>query len=152
MKKIYIFIIVIILLLLYSCSNKTLDVSDLEKSNIAVDCDNINVTVQENTIKSSKENITLLLKNKTEYEYFYDLYFELEVELDNQWCKVPFNKNHEFNDIGLLLKGNGVSNEEIELSKYFSDLPDGKYRIAKNFYLDGAKTIVVGLFNINKQS
>lgn len=60
MKKIYIFIIVIILLLLYSCSNKTLDVSDLEKSNIAVDCDNINVTVQENTIKSSKENITLV--------------------------------------------------------------------------------------------
>ena len=47
MKKIYIFIIVIILLLLYSCSNKTLDVSDLEKSNIAVDCDNINITVQE---------------------------------------------------------------------------------------------------------
>lgn len=92
MKKIYIFIIVIILLLLYSCSNKTLDVSDLEKSNIAVDCDNINITVQEDTIKSSKENITLLLKNKTEYEYFYDLYFELEVELDNQWCKVPLIK------------------------------------------------------------
>ena len=152
MKKIYIFSIVIILFILYSCSSKTLDVSNLERSNIVVDCDNINVTVQEDTIKSSKENITLVLKNKTEYEYFYGVDFELEVELDNQWYKVPFDKNPEFTDLGLLLKGNSESNEKIELYKYFSDLTDGKYRIVKKFYLDGAKTVVVGLFNINKQS
>ena len=152
MKKIYIISIVIILFILYSCSSKTLDVSNLERSNIVVDCDNINVTVQEDTIKSSKENITLVLKNKTEYEYFYGVDFELEVELDNQWYKVPFDKNPEFTDLGLLLKGNSESNEKIELYKYFSDLTDGKYRIVKNFYLDGAKTVVVGLFNINKQS
>ena len=152
MKKIYIFSIVIILFILYSCSSKTLDVSNLERSNIVVDCDNINVTVQEDTIKSSKENITLVLKNKTEYEYFYGVDFELEVELDNQWYKVPFDKNPEFTDLGLLLKGNSESNEKIELYKYFSDLTDGKYRIVKNFYLDGSKTVVVGLFNINKQS
>lgn len=148
MKKIYIFSIVIMLFILYSCSSKTLDVSNLEPSNIIVDCDNINVTVQEDTIKSSKENITLVLENTTEHEYFYGAYFELEVELDNQWYKVPLSKNAEFNEIGLLLKGNGESNEEIELSKYFSDLPDGKYRILKDFYLDGAKTVIVGLFNI----
>lgn len=150
MKKFYIFSIVIMLFILYSCSSKTLDLSALEPSNIVVDCNKINVTVQENTIKSSKENITLVLENKTEYEYFYEAYFELEVKLDNQWYKVPLSKNAEFNEIGLLLKGNSESNEEIQLSKYFSDLPDGNYRILKDFYFDGAKTVVVGLFNIKK--
>ncbi|MBQ8999621.1 MAG: hypothetical protein IJ086_13150 [Clostridium sp.] len=43
---------------------------------------------------------------------------------------------------------NSCSNKTLDVS----DLPDGKYRIVKNFYLDGAKTVVVGLFNINKQS
>lgn len=146
----YIFIIVIMMFIFYGCSRKTLDVSSLQPSDIVIDCDNINVTVQEETIKSSKENITLILENKTEYEYFYGVDFELEVELDNQWYKIPFDKNHEFIEIGLILKGNGKSNEEIELSKYFSDLPEGKYRVVKTFYLDGLKNVVVGLFNIKK--
>ena len=111
---------------------------------------NINITVKEETIKSSKENITLVLENKTEYEYFYGVDFELEVELDNKWYKIPFDKNTAFIEIGLLLKGNGESKEEIELYKYFSDLPDGKYRIVKTFYLDDEKTVAVGLFNIKE--
>ena len=87
MRKVYIFSIVIIMFIFYGCSSKTLDVSNLEPSDIVIDCDNINVTVQEETIKSSKENITLVLENKTEYEYFYGVDFELEVELDNQWYR-----------------------------------------------------------------
>lgn len=151
MKKNYIFSIAIMLFLLYGCSIKDLNISDLEPSNIVVDCNNISITIQEDTIKSSKEDITLVLQNKTEYEYFYGVDFELEVESNNQWYKIPFDKNPEFIEIGLTLKGNSESNEKIELSKYFSDLPDGKYRIVKTFYLDGTKTVVVGLFNITKQ-
>lgn len=149
MKKVYIFSIVIMMFILYGCSNKVLDISDLEPSNIVVECDNINLTVKEETIKSSKEKITLVLENKTEYKYFYGVEFELEVELDNSWYKVPFDKNPEFTEIGLLLNGNSKSEEKIELYKYFSDLPEGKYRIVKTFYLDGVKTVVAGLFNIN---
>ncbi len=150
MKKIYILSIVIIMFIFYGCTSKTLDISDLEPSNIVVDSKNINITVKEETIKSSKENITLVLENKTEYEYFYGVDFELEVELDNKWYKIPFDKNTAFIEIGLLLKGNGESKEEIELYKYFSDLPDGKYRIVKTFYLDDEKTVAVGLFNIKE--
>ena len=119
MKKIYIFSIVIMMFILYGCSIKTLYISDLEPLDIVVDYDNINLTVKEDTIKSSKENITLVLENKTEYEYFYGVDFELEVELDNKWYKVPLDKNPAFIEIGLLLKGNSESEEEIELSKYF---------------------------------
>lgn len=150
MKKVYIFSIVIMMFIFYGCSSKTLNVSNLEPSDIVIDCDNINVVVQEETIKSSKESITLVLENKTEYEYFYGVDFELEVELDNRWYKIPFDKNPEFIEVGLILKGNGESNEKIELSKYFSDLPEGKYRVVKTFYLDGLKNVVAGLFNIKK--
>lgn len=150
MKKIYIFSIVIMMFILSGCSSKTLNISDLEPSNIVVDCDNINIKVKEDTIKSSKEKITLVLENKTEYEYSFGVDFELEVELDDNWYKIPFDKNPEFIEIARLLKGNSKSKEEIELSKYFSDLPDGKYRILKTFYLDGQKTVVAGLFNIKK--
>ncbi|MDU1314077.1 MAG: immunoglobulin-like domain-containing protein [Clostridium septicum] len=150
MKKIYILSIVILMFILYSCSSKTLNISDLEPSNIVVDYDTINATVKEDPIKSSKENITLVLKNKTKYEYFYGVDFELEVELDDNWYKIPFHKNPEFIEISMVLNGNSESNEEIELSKYFSDLPDGKYRILKTFYLDDSKTVVAGLFNIKK--
>ena len=136
--------------IIYGCSIKILDISDLELSNIVEDCDNINLTVKKDTIKSSKENITLVLENKTEYEYYYGDDFELEVELNNEWYKVLFDKSSEFTEIRLVLKGNGESEEEIELSNYFLDLPDGKYRIVKTFYLDGVKIVVVGLFNIKK--
>lgn len=45
----------------------------------SVDSYNINVTVKECTIKSTKDTITLVLENKTEYKYFYEVNFELEV-------------------------------------------------------------------------
>lgn len=150
MKKIYIFSIAILILTLCGCSINSLNVSDLEPSNIVVDYDNIKATVQEGTIKSSKENINLVLENKTEYEYSYGVDFELEIELDNKWYKIPFDEKPEFIEIALILKGNDESNEEIELSKYFSNLPDGKYRIVKTFYRDGIKSVIVGLFNIKK--
>lgn len=152
MKKIYIFSIAIVILIftLYGCSMNHLNVSDLEPSNIVVDYDNIKATVQEGTIKSSKENINLVIENKTEYEYSYGVDFELEIELDNKWYKIPFDENSEFIEIALILKGNEESNEEIELSKFFSNLPDGKYRVVKTFYRDGIKSVIVGLFNIKE--
>ena len=150
MKKNYIFSIAIMLFLLYGCSINSLNISDLEPSNIVADSNNISITIQEDTINSSKEAITLVLQNKTAYEYFYGVDFELEVESNNQWYKVPFDKNAAFIEIGLILKANSESTEKIELSKYFSDLPDGKYRIVKTFYLDGKQNLVVGLFNIKK--
>ena len=149
MKKMYIFSFLMIFIFC-GCSNNTLNISGLELSTIVIDSDHINATVEEGTIKSSKETITLVLENKTEYQYFYGVDFNLEVQIDNNWYKVPFDKNPEFIEIGLLLMGDSESQEKIELSKYFSDLPDGKYRIVKTFYLNDAKTVVGGLFNIKK--
>ena len=58
----YIFIIVIMMFIFYGCSRKTLDVSSLQPSDILIDCDNINITVQEETIKSSKENMNTFME------------------------------------------------------------------------------------------
>lgn len=148
MRKVYIFSIIMTMFILSSCSSKTLNISDLEPSTIVVNYDNINATTKEDIITSSKENITLVLENKTEYEYYYGLYFDLEVELDNNWYEVPFNKNPEFKEIGVCLNGNSTNEEKIELSKYFDTLPEGKYRIIKSLYLDGEKIVVAALFEI----
>lgn len=150
LKKISIFSLIIIIFLFCGCSSNILNISDLEQSDIVVDCNNINIKVKQDTIKSWKENITLILENKTGYECFYGVDFTLEVELDEIWYKVPFNKDYGFNEIGLILKGNSESEETIELSKYFSNLPDGKYRIVKSFYVKDEKIDSVGLFNIKK--
>jgi len=148
MRKVYIFSIIMIMFILSGCSSKTLNISDLEPSTIIVNHDNINATTKEDIITSSKENITLVLENKTEYEYFYELYFYLEVELDNNWYKIPFNKNAEFKEIGLCLNGNSTNEEKIELSKYFANLSENKYRITKSLYLDGEKIYVAAPFEI----
>ena len=148
MWKVYIFSIIMIMFILSGCSSKTLNISDLEPSTIVANYDNINAITKEDIITSSKENITLVLENKTEYEYFYGLYFDLEVELDNNWYKIPFDKNPEFKEIGVRLNGNSTNEEKIELSKYFSSLPQGKYRITKSFYLDGEKIDVAAPFEI----
>lgn len=150
MRKVYIFSLIIIMFIFYSCSSKSLSISDLEPSIIVVNNDNINAVIKEDIITSSKESITLVLENKTVYEYSYGFSFNLEVELDINWYKVPFDKNAEFREIGLCLNGNSTGKEEIELSKYFDNLPEGKYRITKSFYLNGEKIDVGAPFEIKK--
>lgn len=149
MKKIYTLGIIIVMFVFYGCSSNKFNDSGLEQSTIIVNQDNINATIKDNIIKSSKENITVVLENKTEYEHSYGFDFNLEIELDNNWYKVPFDKNPQFIEIAIILKGNGKSEDVIELSKYFTNLPEGKYRIVKSLYLDGEEIVVSAPFEIN---
>ena len=149
-RKFYVISFIIVMVFMYGCSSRTLNVSDLEPSNIIINKDDITAKIKEDIIMSSKEDITLILENKTDYEYSYGVDFSLEVELDNKWYKVPFDKNSAFIEIGVVLKGNSESKEVLELSKYFSDLPDGKYRIVKTFYHDGKETFVEAPFEVRK--
>lgn len=78
----------------------------------------------------------------------------MRVILNQKWnliiigIRYPSTKLMNLQKLDYFLKENDKSEEEIELSKYFSDLPDRKCRIVKIFYLNGEKTVVVGLFNI----
>ncbi|MPQ45185.1 immunoglobulin-like domain-containing protein [Clostridium tarantellae] len=148
MRKIYIFTIIMVIVVFYGCSSNTLNFSDLEPSTIVVNHDNISAIIKENIIRSSKEDITLILENKTQYEYYYGEYFNLEIELDNSWYKVPLDKNLDFKDLAIILKENSKSSDIIKLSKHFTNLPEGKYRIVKSLYLDDEETIIVAPFEI----
>lgn len=134
----------------YGCSNNTLNTSNLEQSIIVVNQDNINAIVKEKIITSSKESITLILENNTDNDYIYGVDFKLEMELDNCWYEVPFKTDSSFIEIGLILKANSKKEEVIELYNYFNDLPEGKYRIVKTFYLDNEKIVVTSTFKIKK--
>lgn len=149
MKKIYILNTFLIILLLCGCSSKGFNTSHLNISNTIADCDNITLTVEEPTIKSFKEPITLIFKNTSNQEYCYGVDFKLEINLDDEWYEVPFTSG-EFIDIGIILDKNAEREETIDLSKYFSNLPEGTYRIVKTFYSNGLENVVVGSFKIEK--
>ena len=148
MRKVYIYSIIIVIFILSGCSNNNLNVSALEPSNIVIKEYGIKAELKEAIIKSSKENITLILENKTEYEYFYGVDFSLEIEANNTWNKVPFKEEPVFIEIAIILKANSKQEEVIDLYNYFGNLPEGKYRIIKSLYKDGEKVVVSAPFEI----
>lgn len=149
MRKIYILNTFLISLFLCGCSSKGFDTSHLNISTTVANCDTITLTVKEPTIKSFKEPITLILKNNSNQEYGYGTDFKLEINLENEWYEIPFVSG-EFIDIGIILDKYKENTETIDLSKYFSNLPEGNYRIVKNLYFDGINNTVVGSFKITK--
>lgn len=148
MKKIYTLSIVIAMFIFYGCSSNNFNASDLEQSTIIVNYNNVNATTKESVIQSVKDDIGIVLENKTEYQYSYGEAFVLEVKLDNNWYKVPFDKNPQFLEIAINLKAHSKNEEVVELDKYFNNLPDGRYRIVKSLYHNGEEIVVMAPFEI----
>lgn len=151
MKRYCKFGIMVLMIFLYGCSGKNLSVSDLKPSTIVVDTEHVNALVKEGEIASSEEEINLVLENKTEYKYFYGLYFTLEIQSNNIWYIIPFAKNSNFIERGMILNSNSQDSMPIKLSEYFDYLPEGKYRIVKSLYLDAEEIIVVAPFEIKNK-
>jgi hypothetical protein len=61
------------------------------------------------------------------------------VLIDEEWYKVPFKLDVGWDDIGLILEEEATYTEN--LSTYYNDLFDGRYRYYKSFYLDGVEVI-----------
>ena len=143
-RKISIVIMLIILsFTVISCGAKEYELT-LTKNTQIENADDIVMTIKD---KSDKE-LDLVIENKTDDEYVYGYVFELEVEKDEDWYRVPFKDNVAFIEIGIILKPKSNNNENIKLDTCFGELKKGKYRIVKEFYKDEEKKKVFVEFSL----
>ena len=120
-RKISIVIMLIILsFTVISCGAKEYELT-LTKNTQIENADDIVMTIKD---KSDKE-LDLVIENKTDDEYVYGYVFELEVEKDENWYRVPFKDNVAFIEIGIILKPKSNNNENIKLDTCFGELKKG---------------------------
>ena len=115
-RKISIVIMLIILsFTVISCGAKEYELT-LTKNTQIENADDIVMTIKD---KSDKE-LDLVIENKTDDEYVYGYVFELEVEKDENWYRVPFKDNVAFIEIGIILKPKSNNRDGVPI-KYVAD-------------------------------
>lgn len=152
MKKIRFLLMIVSFLALVGCAKNAFRPSDLEPSTAMITEGEINGSVKESSIQSLDKNITLVFENLTDTEYYYGLAFVLEVELEGSWYQVPFDEEVAFIEIAMFLEGNAATEEVIDLSTYFKNLPAGKYRIVKDFWTDNQTVTIAPTFEIKPKN
>lgn len=152
MKKIPWLLMIVSFLALAGCTSQTFRPSDLEPSTAMITAGDIKGRVKEGSIESLEEKITLVFDNLTDAEYYYGVPFTLEVALEGSWYQVPFDDAIAFIEIAILLEGNGTTEEVIDLSTYFKTLPDGKYRIVKDFHTENKTVTIAPTFEIQSNT
>ena len=79
--------------------------------------------------KRTTDMLTAEIKNNSGREWFFGEYFSLEVNVDDNWYRVPeMPGNWAFHDIGLILPSKETTDMEYPL-KMYGELPAGKYRL-----------------------
>jgi hypothetical protein len=124
------------------CSkSKKWDKDQLEKGIDSTEITNDIVTAKliETDFSKDTKSITIKFDNTTGNEMYYGKEPNLEVLIDEEWYKVPFKLDVGWDDIGLILEEEATYTEN--LSTYYNDLFDGRYRYYKSFYLDGVEVI-----------
>lgn len=118
-----------LVLFLASCS-KSLEKTSLDDSQINQLAE-VSMSTEQAAYPVGTDQLTVLLKNKSEEDYYYGKAFSLEKEEDDQWFVVPFEEGAAFIEIAILLGSGEETTETIDLSLFKGELATGKYRVLK---------------------
>jgi hypothetical protein len=75
--------------------------------------------------------VSYTIENKTSDEFVYGVQYSVEVKLDGKWHEIPFPENTAWNDIGIMLKPNGINAHSFSFSELDYRMADGTYRLIK---------------------
>lgn len=83
--------------------------------------------------RTSENEITVMIKNESDFELTYGGPFALEKNLNGTWYSLPFKMN-VFGSRSYSLRPHESSAQTVSLDPYLeNDLPPGKYRLVKFF-------------------
>ena len=133
MKKLII-LVLISLLILTGCS------SNLEKSNIKVENNDIEFIIKENTL--TRSTVTLILKNNSDKSLYFGDPYEIEVYEDSSWRKIEADMY--FNMPLYELKPGEEKELDFNWEHGYGRLNRGKYRIIKDVYFEKEEKFYIG--------
>lgn len=115
------------LILLSGCGaeNRSLGISE----EIITDTEIIKLKI----IGLDSENILLEIKNESKNEIGYGESYTVEFKKDDEWHILKPKKDAAFNEIGYILEKESACNWGDKMSRIYGKLPEGEYRIVKDF-------------------
>ena len=101
----------------------------------------------------TKTSATIVIKNKKEYSI--GEAFKVEAQVNNEWKEVNTLKIKDipediatFTAIATKVKANSEYEEELDWSKMYGELKEGKYRVVKEISNEDGKKYLYAEFNI----
>lgn len=127
------------------------DPDTLERSPIEELGTEVTINLSKDAYEMVPEEMNLVITNQTGEEYSYGLDYWLEVQLEDTWYVLPADEELSFAALAVILQADGINSEVVELKQYRAELPDGRYRIVKEFYGAEGQITAAAEFTIQKQ-
>jgi uncharacterized protein involved in tolerance to divalent cations len=147
MKTLFVCMLVCTVLLLGACGKqkKLTDKSGYDQLNSIESTDEYNVSMKTNkdTYSTSLKEITVVINYEGNKDIAFGLVYEMEKLEGDTWYKIPFDESTAFREIAIMLRSHESYEQKIAIEDLDYTFPKGRYRVIKNFYLDG-KQIDVG--------
>ena len=133
MRKLILLVLIVLLLLLPSCkSNDDFEWKVGPKSNLLID-DTIEMIV----LEVDKTTIQFQIHNQTDKDYYYNKKYDLEVMQNGEWYSMDAGPGmgYTLEELSLL-----AGETKVENHGWLGDLFPGRFRLIKQFYMDGKET------------
>lgn len=119
-------------LLISGCAGRV-DVNQLEPGidNVRISNVGVSAMVQEVYKEEGDVYIDVMYVNNSERDLVYGLEPCLEIKKDGQWYAIAVSEDATWEAIGVVLISGNTSQETVNLTEYYGDLPSGHYRYLK---------------------
>ncbi len=104
-----------------------------------VGCNDNNAVPNEIELSLKKDTLTptsitlVITNNSTTYDFVYGADYGIETYANDQWEELPTLKEHVVYTIAYTIHPNSSKDFEIDWHYIYGELPNGNYRIVKNF-------------------
>ena len=145
MKRICLLLFAIVFILLAACE-ASYEKSLYDASDTVSD---VTITITEETITEKTTEISFLLINDSDNEYYYGVDPILEKKEKDEWYTIPVKKKVFWPAIAYMLLAESEKEETFEIETYYGSLNKGRYRIVKKLFSDGDEIIAIGEFEVD---
>ncbi len=147
MKKTALLVVAALLLLAAGCS---VAVVSLEPSPYGSEqkSDDIEMTVNEQTVSTDVDTLTLTIRNQSDTEYTYGVMSQIETEIDGVWYVVPPKEEIMWIAIACILEPGGTNEESVTIKDFYGNLEKGHYRVVKTFSSESGSLDAFATFSV----
>jgi hypothetical protein len=145
MKKICLLLFAVVFVLLAACE-ASYERSIYDESDTVSD---VTIMIKEERITKDTKELSFLLINESDNEYFYGVDPILEKKEKDEWYTIPVKKNVFWPAIAYMLMPESEKEETFEIETYYGSLEKGRYRIVKKLFSEGNEIIAIGEFEVD---
>lgn len=123
----------VFLIIVFSSCGSGVDVSQLDEGIDDMRISNIGITAKVDSVEKDGKNLTLnvVYQNNSQRDVVYGKEPRLEILVDGKWYEMKIKDDAAWDSVGVVIIQNTTSEEQVDLSLYYEDLPSGHYRYLK---------------------